>query len=135
VDIYTFWRLGFRQSSFRHITRAFPAHRPIRLGTAAGFLACYFPSAALSDRGKPLDPEIFLHIPPYSIGDTTERLAAQSSSTTKKARRYVLPRFASDASFNQLTGVPCILGHLLLGTGVEVSRGVCRSPVVFAFDA
>jgi hypothetical protein len=48
---------------------------------------------------------------------------------------WILPCFASDASFNQLTGVPCILGHLLLGTGVEVSRGVCRSPVVFAFDA
>ncbi len=25
---YTFWRLGFRQSSFRHIARIFPAHRP-----------------------------------------------------------------------------------------------------------
>ena len=40
---YTFWRLGFRQSSFRHIARIFPAHRPIRLGTTAGFLACCFP--------------------------------------------------------------------------------------------
>ena len=39
----TFWRLGFRQSSFRHITRIFPARHPIRLGTAAGFLACYCP--------------------------------------------------------------------------------------------
>jgi hypothetical protein len=58
-----------------------------------------------------------------------------SSSTSKTVARCVLPRFASDASFNQLTGVPCVLGHLLLGTGVEVSRGVCRSPVVFAFDA
>ena len=36
---YPFWRLGFRQSSFRHITRIFPARRPVRLGTAAGFLA------------------------------------------------------------------------------------------------
>ena len=35
---YPFWRLGFRQSSFRHITRIFPARRPVRLGTAAGFL-------------------------------------------------------------------------------------------------
>ena len=40
---YPFWRLGFRQSSFRHITRIFPARRPVRLGTAAGFLACYCP--------------------------------------------------------------------------------------------
>ena len=35
---YPFWRLGFRQSSFRHITRIFPARGPVRLGTAAGFL-------------------------------------------------------------------------------------------------
>jgi hypothetical protein len=40
---YPFWRLGFRQSSFRHITRIFPARHPIRLGTTAGFLACYCP--------------------------------------------------------------------------------------------
>ena len=33
-----FWRLGFRQSGFRHITRIFPACRPVRLGPAAGFL-------------------------------------------------------------------------------------------------
>src|SRR6266511_3443513 len=56
-----------------------PAHRPIRLGPVTGFLACCFPSGILSDRGKPLDPEIFLQIPPRSIGDTTERLAAQRS--------------------------------------------------------
>ena len=47
----TFWRLGFRQSSFRHITRIFPARRPVRLGTAAGFLACYCP-LHLSDLGS-----------------------------------------------------------------------------------
>ena len=40
---YPFWRLGFRQSSFRHITRISPARRPVRLGTAASFLACYCP--------------------------------------------------------------------------------------------
>jgi integrase len=39
----TFWRLGFRQSSLRHIARIFPARRPIRLGTTTGFLACCFP--------------------------------------------------------------------------------------------
>ena len=48
---YPFWRLGFRQSSFRHITRIFPARRPVRLGTAAGFLACYCP-LHLSDLGS-----------------------------------------------------------------------------------
>jgi len=31
------WRLGFRQSSFRHITRVPPARRPWPLGPAAGF--------------------------------------------------------------------------------------------------
>jgi hypothetical protein len=48
---YPFWRLGFRQSSFRHITRIFPARGPVRLGTAAGFLACYCP-LHLSDLGS-----------------------------------------------------------------------------------
>jgi integrase len=47
---YTFWRLGFRQSSFRHIARIFPARRPIRLGTAAGFLACCFPRSPFRGR-------------------------------------------------------------------------------------
>src|SRR5579862_1911332 len=28
---FTFWRLGFRQSSFNHIARAFPAPRPYAL--------------------------------------------------------------------------------------------------------
>ena len=35
-----------------------PARHPVRLGTAAGFLACYFPPVTLSSRGKPSDPEI-----------------------------------------------------------------------------
>ena len=35
-----------------------PAHRPVRLGTVAGFLACCFPLIVLSDSGEPSDPEI-----------------------------------------------------------------------------
>jgi len=50
-------------------------HRPIRLGTIAGFLACSCP-LDLSAPGKPSDPEIFLQIPPYYAGDATERLVA-----------------------------------------------------------
>ena len=74
---YPFWRLGFRQSSFRHITRIFPARRPVRLGTAAGFLACYFPPVILSDRSKPSDPGIPPPIPARCASDTTLRLVAQ----------------------------------------------------------
>src|SRR6266851_9802867 len=51
------------------------APRFIRLNTVAAFLACYCP-LHLSDPGKPLDPRIFLQIPPNWIGDMTGRLVA-----------------------------------------------------------
>src|SRR5882757_9590819 len=86
VRIFTFWRFGFKQSSFRHITRVIPARRLVRLSTAAGFLACCCPPGALSDRGKPSDPGMFLQIPPYLIGDTTERLAAHQAIATARKR-------------------------------------------------
>jgi hypothetical protein len=54
-----------------------PARRPVRLGTAAGFLACYFPPVILSDRSKPSDPGIPPPIPARCAGDTTLRLVAQ----------------------------------------------------------
>jgi len=52
-----FRRLGFRQSSLRHITRASQrsVHTP---GTSAGFLACYFPIRPFGLRSaiRPRDP-------------------------------------------------------------------------------
>jgi hypothetical protein len=44
----------------------------------------------------------------------------------KEGRALLLLRFASDASFDQWTGVLCVLGHLLAGGGdVGVSFPVC----------
>src|SRR5260370_19101507 len=40
--ICTFWKLGFRQFSFRHITRISRHATPYAWACAAGFLACYF---------------------------------------------------------------------------------------------
>src|SRR5574341_24256 len=76
--ICTFRRLGFRQSSFRHVTRI-PRHTtPYAWACAAGFLACYCP-LHFSDSGQPSDPEISPLIPARCAGDTTLRLAAQPS--------------------------------------------------------
>ena len=71
-----FWRLGFRQPSFRHITRIFPARRPIRLGTAAGFRHTIFPFI-FRVLGQPLDPEISPRISARCAGDITPRLVGQ----------------------------------------------------------
>src|SRR5215471_6266679 len=55
------------------------APRPIRLGTAAAFLACYCP-LHLSDPGKPSDPGTSLRVPPGCAGDTAKRLVAHAGS-------------------------------------------------------
>src|SRR5260370_5700231 len=59
-----------------------PARHPVRLGTAAGFLACYFPPVILSDRSKPSDPEIISSHPCPLRGryDTAPRGAAKTHS-------------------------------------------------------
>src|SRR3954454_4683383 len=62
-----------------------PAHRPQRLDPATGFLACSCP-LHLSVPGQPSDPEIFLRIPPNSIGDTTGRLVAHFVRSTTHLR-------------------------------------------------
>ena len=61
------WRLGFRQSSFRHITRV--PQRPTfdAFAVSAAFLACYCP-LHLSDPGKPSDPGIILQFLPAEPG-------------------------------------------------------------------
>ena len=49
--LLAFWRLGFRQSGFRHIARISRHAVPYASATAAGFLACYCPRSFLSDQG------------------------------------------------------------------------------------
>src|SRR3954468_15608436 len=72
-----------------------PAHRPQRLDPATGFLACSCP-LHLSVPGQPSDPEIFLRIPPNSIGDTTGRLVAHNvRSTTHRRASTWKPRVVS----------------------------------------
>src|SRR5689334_15615993 len=50
--------------------------RPVHLGTAVTFLACYCP-LPVSRPGQPSDPGTSLQVPPGWAGDTTGRLAAQ----------------------------------------------------------
>jgi hypothetical protein len=89
---YPFWRLGFRQSSFRHITRIFPARRPIRLGTAAGFLACYCP-LHLSDLGSAIrSRDISSHLCPLrGRYNTAPRGAAALKCSSHSAPGRPLP--------------------------------------------
>src|SRR5260370_9836807 len=67
------------------------APRPIRLGTAAAFLACYCP-LHLSAPGKPSDPGTSLRVPPGCAGDTAKRLAAHASSYEVTRSRSVMVR-------------------------------------------
>lgn len=73
--IFIDWRLGFRQSSFRPITRV--PQRPTfdAFAVSAAFLACYCPHH-LSDPGKPSDPGIILQIPPGWTGNMSRRFMA-----------------------------------------------------------
>ena len=65
--IFIDWRLGFRQSSFRHITRV--PQRPTfdAFAMPAAFLACCCP-LHLSDPGKPSDPETSLQFLSAELG-------------------------------------------------------------------
>ena len=85
---YPFWRLGFRQSSFRHITRIFPARRPVRLGTAAGFLACYCP-LHLSDLGSAIrSRDISSHLCPLRGRYSTAPRGAAAGKYSNPASRH-----------------------------------------------
>src|SRR5436190_17704430 len=77
VLLFTCWRSGFRPSSFQPYHAGLATRRPIRLGTAVTFLACYCP-LPVSLPGKPSDPGTSLRVPPGYAGDITERLAAQT---------------------------------------------------------
>src|SRR5215467_4921705 len=101
---YPSWRLGFRQSSFRHITRIFPARHPVRLGTAAGFLACYCP-LHLSDLGSAIrSRDISSHLCPLrGRYNTAPRGAAavKCSNRGDRSRPY-LARIARLTCVNDL---------------------------------
>src|SRR5271170_3130074 len=59
-----------------------PARRPIRLGTTAGFLACYFPRLPFRGRVSHQIQRHLLSIPARCAGDTTVRLMAHTGCKT-----------------------------------------------------
>ena len=106
---YPFWRLGFRQSSFRHITRIFPARRPVRLSTAAGFLACYCP-LHLSDLGSAIrSRDISSHLCPLrGRYNTAPRGAAAAKYSNPSAQP---PALCDRGQAEQPAEVATDLGH------------------------
>jgi hypothetical protein len=79
------WRLGFRQYSFRHITRV-PQRIVLNIWTRPLIYWHATVPFTISDPGKPLDPGTSLRFPPDCVGDMTERLVAHSqTSTTRRA--------------------------------------------------
>ena len=72
---YSFWRLGLRQSSFRHITRVPQSTVPNAWTRPLVYWHAPVP-VNLSDLGKPSDPGTSLRVPPGCTGDTTARLVA-----------------------------------------------------------
>jgi hypothetical protein len=78
-----FWRLGLRQSSFRHITRAHRLLAPYAWARETARMACYCP-LRLSVPGRPLGPGISPPIPPHCVGDISGRLVAQSRSPVRE---------------------------------------------------
>src|SRR5258708_29632518 len=99
------------------------APRPIRLGTAAAFLACYCP-LHLSDPGKPSDPGTSLRVPPGCAGDTAKRLVAHASSYEVTRSRSVMVR---GRPTNRSKASRC--GSRLLGQAVPGVFGVSRRRV------
>ena len=69
ASICAFWKLGFRQSGFRHIARAARLIAPYAWARPAGFLACYGPYL-LTDPGKPSGPRTPPPVRARSAGDT-----------------------------------------------------------------
>src|SRR5258708_2366600 len=62
-----------------------PARRPVRLGAAAGFLACCRP-LHLTDPGKPSDPQTPPPVRARCAGDTPVRLVAHESCDRSRSR-------------------------------------------------
>jgi hypothetical protein len=81
----TFWRLGFRQSGFRRITRISRCAAPDTWARPPVSWHAIFP-CILSDSGKPSDPEISPLISARCTGDTTVRLMAHAVCKTAVGR-------------------------------------------------
>src|SRR5205814_3032347 len=83
----TFWTLGFRRSSFRHITRV--PQRTAPNAWARPLVRWHavvpFPFRA---PGKPSDPGMSPPIPPRLTGDTTERLVAQTRTPGRRSEEH-----------------------------------------------
>ena len=73
---YPFWRLGFRQSSFRHIARISRRTAPYAWARSPVSWHAIVPFT-FRLLGQPLDPEISPLISARCAGDTTLRLVAQ----------------------------------------------------------
>src|ERR1700722_10653865 len=76
-----FWRLGFRQSGFRRITRISRRAAPDTWARPPVSWHAIFP-CILSDSGKPSDPETSPLISARCTGDTTVRLMAHAGCKT-----------------------------------------------------
>jgi len=80
-----------------------PARRPIRLGTTAGFLACYFPRLPFRGRVSHQIQRHLLSIPARCAGDTTVRLMAHMVCKTvgiqlAAARSGTAQKYSNDPS-------------------------------------
>jgi hypothetical protein len=133
----TFWRLDFRQSGFGHITRVSRPVTPYAWARRPGWLACDC-SLSLSRPGKPLDPGMFPPIPPYWVGDITERLVAQhllecphwTLSQPRRLRQVPLnPAAGAGTGFRRLSGgrTSCTTGDWASGNpAFAISHGSLR---------
>ena len=84
---YPFWRLGFRQSSFRHITRISRCAAPYAWARPPVSWHAIVPFT-FRLLGQPLDPEISPLISARCAGDITLRLVAQQQRGTATHSRY-----------------------------------------------
>src|SRR5215831_15915770 len=104
---YPFRRLGFRQSSFRHITRIFPARRPYAWARPPVSWHAIVPFT-FRILGQPLDPEISPLISARCAGDIALRLVAQQQQRAATSPppvdvvRSAWTRWPAPTTFNDL---------------------------------
>ena len=82
-DLCTFWRLGFRQFGFRHITRA-TRHAARMPGHGRRFPGMLFPRFPLRVTGEPSGPGTLPPVPARCTGDTAVRLVAHTSRAARE---------------------------------------------------
>src|SRR3984957_18194278 len=111
-----FWRLGFRQSGFRRITRISRRAAPNTWARPPVSWHAIFP-CVLSDSGKPSDPEISPFISARCAGYTTVRLMAHTVCTTVLLLvRSRIARSALEWLGESGTGGPGAVRRCLAGT-------------------